>query len=127
MNKKGFTLAELLGVIVILGLIALVAFPAILDTIKKNKNNINNATYQIIYSGADLYITNHKSEFELYENATYCIQMQELVNEENIPSDIKNPDTNEKFDLNRYIKVEVKNNKYNYTLVGTECTEVINN
>ncbi len=65
MNKKGFTLAELLGVIVILGLIALVAFPAILNTIRSNKDNISEATAQLIFSGADLYVHNHQDEFEL--------------------------------------------------------------
>ena len=40
--KKGFTLAELLGVIVILGLIALLSFPPIVSQIKKSKKEIGN-------------------------------------------------------------------------------------
>jgi len=39
MNKKGFTLVELLGVIVILGIIMLVAIPNIASLTQKNKKN----------------------------------------------------------------------------------------
>ena len=39
MNKKGFTLVELLGVIVILGIIMLIAIPNIASLTQKNKKN----------------------------------------------------------------------------------------
>jgi len=117
MKKNGFTLMELLGVIVILGLICLVAFPPILDTVRKNKNNINEATYQIIYSAANIYINNHKSEFELVENNEYCIKIQTLIDEDNLTSDLKDPDTNLEFNTNKYVKVLVKDAKYTYSIV----------
>ena len=40
MNKKGFTLAELLGVIVLLGILATVAFPPLLNQLNKSKEKI---------------------------------------------------------------------------------------
>ena len=42
MNKKGFTLVELLVVVVVLGLIAIVLVPIIQDTLNKSKIKINN-------------------------------------------------------------------------------------
>ena len=38
-NKKGFTLVELLAVIVILGVLLMIAVPAVQNVIKKAKNN----------------------------------------------------------------------------------------
>ena len=40
--KKGFTLAELLGVIIILGVIALISITAITNTMKENKEELYN-------------------------------------------------------------------------------------
>ena len=40
--KKGFTLAELLAVIVILGLLALIAVPVVLNKIKSTKEDLYN-------------------------------------------------------------------------------------
>ena len=37
MKKKGFTLAELLGVMVILGIIALIITPVITDTVNQSE------------------------------------------------------------------------------------------
>ena len=121
MNKKGFTLAELLGVIVILGLIVLVAFPAILDTIKTNKDNISEATAQIIFSGADIYVNNHLNEYKPIEDQKYCIKIQTLIDDEKVPANIIDPDTNDRLNTERYVKVVYKNEKYNYTIVGTDC------
>lgn len=42
MNKKGFTLVELLAVIIVLGLVVVIAFPSVIDTIFKSKDKINN-------------------------------------------------------------------------------------
>ena len=39
-KKKGFTLVELIGVVVILGLVALVAFPSLLNQINNSKKQI---------------------------------------------------------------------------------------
>ena len=122
MNKKGFTLAELLGVIVILGLICLVAFPPILDSINKSKNNISESTLNIIYSASDIYVSNHPSSFKLIENNKYCIQIQDLIDEGNLSGDLKDPNTNQKINPEKHVKVEVKNNKYIYSMAkGDEC------
>lgn len=122
MKNKGFTLAELLGVIVILGLICLVAFPPILNSIKKSKNNISEATKQVIYGASNAYVNNHLSQFTMTENSAYCIRIQTLIDSEVLESDLKDPNTNRKIDPNLYVKVLVKNNEYNYSMAKQgEC------
>ena len=39
MNKKGFTLVELLGVLIILSIIMLIAVPNVISILDKNKKN----------------------------------------------------------------------------------------
>src|SRR5574344_250941 len=57
MNKKGFTLVELLAVIVILGVIALIVSPIVTGVIKKSKDSAAiNSSYQY-EEAAELYVS----------------------------------------------------------------------
>lgn len=72
--KKGFTLAELLAVIVILGLLALIAVPVVLNKIKSTKEDLYNNQIEMIKSGAISYVTSEithlKSDSPFYTPVT---------------------------------------------------------
>ena len=55
MNKKGFTLVEMLAVIVILGIIIAIAVPATISTSKKTKNQMHDTKVNMIEKAAELY------------------------------------------------------------------------
>ncbi|WP_099362067.1 type II secretion system protein [Fredinandcohnia onubensis] len=55
-NQKGLTLIELLAVIVILGIIAAIAVPAIGNVINNSRDNAALADAQQIIEGAKLYV-----------------------------------------------------------------------
>ncbi|WP_188207301.1 type IV pilin protein [Alkalibacillus aidingensis] len=62
-NEKGITLVELLAVVVILGIIALIAVPAIANVIEDSRYDSVKATGINIIEAADLYaITNNISD-----------------------------------------------------------------
>lgn len=63
MNKKGFTLVELIGVVVILGLIALVAFPSLLNQIDSSKKQVSDSQKAIIISSAKNYVDENKNDY----------------------------------------------------------------
>lgn len=56
-NKKGLTLVELLAVIVVLGIVAAIAVPAIGGVIEKSRKNADIATLQLIQDAAIRYVT----------------------------------------------------------------------
>ncbi|WP_017186710.1 type II secretion system protein [Alkalibacillus haloalkaliphilus] len=65
-NQKGITLVELLAVIVILGIIALIAVPAIANVIEDSRYDSVKATAINIIEAADLYdVTNEVDGDEL--------------------------------------------------------------
>lgn len=62
MNKKGFTLVELLAVIAVLGIILLIAIPAVTTTINKSSKNIFVTSAIKIIDEAKLYIMHNNIE-----------------------------------------------------------------
>ena len=57
LNNKGFTLVELLGVIVILIAILLIAIPSVTSSIERSKNSQLENKKELIISAAELYIS----------------------------------------------------------------------
>lgn len=122
MNKKAFTLTELIGVITILGLIAIIVFPPLLKQIKKTQSTIDEATKKLIIAGASNYVDENKNKFSKISENVYCITLQTLVDDNKVSKDLTDSEGKE-LNLNRYVKVGVLNNQYTYDIVDS-CTEV---
>lgn len=123
MNKKGFTLAEIIGVIVILGLVALLAFPPMLNMIKNSENKISDATKTLIYTASSQYTAKYINNFPKKEGNVYCITIEDLVKEEFLQSSIQNENLGD-FGLKTKIKITINNDlKYDY-IIDNNCIEV---
>ena len=57
MNKKGFTLTELLVVIALISIIVLIAVPSVVSISKRINKRVYNAKIQEIVTAAELYGT----------------------------------------------------------------------
>lgn len=79
MNKKGFTLVELLGVIVILGIIALISIPPILNQMASSEQSIDEATLRVVYSAGSLYLDERQNNFVRNPGNVFCVQIEDLV------------------------------------------------
>lgn len=78
-NRKGFTLTELIGVIVLLGIIALIAVPIINKTIKNSKEKAYNAQVAEIVSAAKKWGTVNNSNLPVLDNTSIKVKLNELV------------------------------------------------
>ena len=82
MNKKGFTLIEILGVIVIIGLLLLIVAPNLLNRINPKEEEISNLQEEMIKEAAILYL-------DATHDSTNCIEIQTLVDHGYLNDDIK--------------------------------------
>lgn len=124
--KKGFTLAELLGVLVILAILAIVTFPPIIRRIKTTKEDINSATKSYIYNSAKLYVEDNEDTYKLKSGDTYCITLQTLANKGYL-KEMKDVESGEEIELNRVVKLQIgSDSKITYDLVKAKnCVEQI--
>lgn len=61
LNNKGFTLVELLAVLVILIAITGIAIPTISSSLERTKDKQNKARYKMLESAAEQYVTDNKN------------------------------------------------------------------
>lgn len=89
MNKKGFTLIELVTVIALLGIIAIIAFVSIFAVIKKNKvSNCENLLLSIKSAAKD-YVSDNRYNWS--NNSSKTITAETLVNGDYLSSPIIDP------------------------------------
>ncbi len=79
MNKKGFTLAEILGVVVIISLLSIIIIPPVINKIRNNEEKSLEIQNELIYSATDEYVSDNKDQFNTQTNA--CISVQTLIDE----------------------------------------------
>lgn len=132
-KRNGFTLVELMAVIIIISLIALLTFPNIINQIKKTKKSNNKMIEDIVLTQAKKYVSDNKDEFNDNE---YCIGIDTLLDNDYIKDDIvKNSDivdtkviflSNDKYVLMDKDKCKVNNCKSDYCDDdGNEYTEAL--
>lgn len=110
MNKKGFTLVELIGVVVILGLIALVAFPSLLNQINNSNKQISDSQKDLIIAATKNYVEENKNE---YANKNFFVVDVDVLAEKNyIDKKLIKSYTDEKNKL----LVTALNGEYNVTV-----------
>ena len=82
MKKKGFTLVELLGVLVVLSIILVVTIPVIINTLKNTDTNKQKDHEKNILSSAELYIEKKRSAFPSLDgdNGYAVLKVGDLIN-----------------------------------------------
>ena len=112
MNKKGFTLVELLGVIVIIGLVVGGGVFGIIKLIEKSREESTSISEESIKKAAIVYSTEKENDDnywktisrEGYEGKYFCVTVEELINKGLLPKD------KELGDVRPYTYVGIKKN-----------------
>lgn len=130
-NKRGFTLVELIAVVAILGLIALIVYPAIGSVIRNSRESAYNDQVAVIESAAKNWSIDNAST--LPDNGTvYRLSVNTLLEEGYISNDeVKDPRNSSK-NLTGNVEIKydssIKQFTYKYVDSASKSNEVsVNN
>lgn len=112
MNKKGFTLVELLTVIILLSLIALVTTPVIIGVLNSSKENLRDQQIQIVEKAAERWGVDNLKKLPTTDNPYCYINISELGKYISNSASIKDPKTGQT--MNGRVLITKKGNQYEY-------------
>lgn len=125
MKNKGFTLVELLGVIVIISLLLILIIPGIINRISNSNDEAKDTENQLIYDAADQYIKEHPEDYPSGKSGRYCISIQSLIDDGKLSSPVIDVTTgNDISDKSVMVTIYSTGNTDHEIKDGTECKEI---
>lgn len=129
MNKKGFTLIELILALVIMSLIILIIVPNVFVILNKSNEKACNSLVNNIESATKMYVTNNKYNLGFTCDGTVNITLQTLIDSGDLSTDssgkIINPINDTEVSLTSAVSVtyNCNNNTFTYVVNGIDCTK----
>lgn len=123
--KKGFTLVEIIAVVVILSMIMVVGSSSIIGTLNERGEDISNAMENIVYQATDGFIT-FSTDIKIESGNVYCITLKSLVESEYLKSPIIDPITSKELDQEQFVIVEKIDYESKYEIADTCEGTIIN-
>jgi len=105
MKRRGFTLVELLAVLVLISAIVLIVVPSIINYVNESKDDISSATAQMLYSGAQLYVDANPNIYSKVAGKQVCVPLKELVAANYLTEPILDSVTGQEIDLEKSITI----------------------
>ena len=116
MNKKAFTLIELLGVIVILGIIGLIVTPIVQSVINDSNTKACNAQVESIKRAARNYVSSNPFILDEDEDEKKInIPLKDLISKGFLEEDEINNPKGGKFNTESFVEVNYSSKKITYT------------
>ena len=118
-NKKGFTLVELLGVLVVLSVILMIAYPLVTSYITQTKQKAYDTQMEIMLSNLKSHVNEYKEWLPINDGEYVIITLGQLKAEGVVENSIINPLDGKEIEDSMEFKILKENNRYVYEIVET--------
>ena len=126
MKNKGFTLIEILAVIVLLGIIALISYPSVKKWIDESKQALYKEQIELIEDSLRNYASNNLLSLP-EEDAVITFALGQIKESGNMQIEVKNPKNNKCFSNESLLTITRRNKSYIYDikdLIDVKCEEI---
>ena len=122
MNKKGFTLIEIIAIIILLSVIALITYPIINNLITDSKDELYDKQISELVRLSNTWVTKNITKLKMIDGYTYNLSFDELY-EQGFVSDeqVKNPKTGQNLPGCMKVTFNSTNNGYDVSY-DERCT-----
>lgn len=114
MKTKGFTLVELLGVIVILGIIGTLVTPLVVNLINEGKEDVNNMQIETVKRAAKNYANAHVYTLKDCDNCVVADLTIEQLQEEGFLEEKEVKEITSDTKASNQVQIRKENGKYKY-------------
>lgn len=128
MKTRGFTLVELLAVVVLLGGIIALVFPNVLERIQSEEKEILERKQQLVYTAAYDILYEQKGTYPIRSDRKYCVNMGYMAYNDRMPIDDYKDILKDSSDVYKnYIMITIgdSNNLYKIVTDTISCTDGI--
>ena len=123
--KKGFTLIEVLTVIVILAIILIIGVPQVLNAIESSKVSVYINNEKMLIKSTEVFLSKTFEEFPINNGETTEIIIDDLI-QEGYLNDLRNPEDRTENCSGYILVTKINFNSYDYT-PHVRCGNEINN
>ena len=120
MKKNGFTLVELLAVILIIGILSLITIPAVDSVIKSSRKSAHEKQVKLILTAAKDWGAKHIMSLPTVDGDTVSVTVGTLKTSGLLEVELRSPLNDLCFSNNTEIIITRENNNYTYSFANDE-------
>ncbi|MEG0025890.1 MAG: DUF5011 domain-containing protein [Bacilli bacterium] len=124
-NINGFTLIEIMGILVLLSIISMITMTIVTDSVRNSKKTITETQQINIKKAANDWALNNSDNLPIKENESINITLGALKQNGYIDAYIKDPKSQKALLNCQYINIKRSNKNYVYTILNPreDCTK----
>lgn len=127
-NNNGFTLAEILGVIVVIGLLLVLIAPTILNRLSSSSDDTNETMNQFIYDSTLIHINENVQKYPPGKSSKYCVPIKDLVESGELTSPVEDITTGKNIEDKVVLVQKLSENNIDYKIMTQEeCDKELDN
>lgn len=124
-DKRGFTLVELLGVIILIGLIILAISSPIVSLINSNSKKLDEASLKLLYTSAEQFMNKDSRTYIKTNGNVYYISLEQLIKSDMLEEKFLESYSEETLSKFTQIKVTVKNKSYSFEIPDSNMKNIM--
>lgn len=120
MKNKGFTLIEMLGVMIILTFLAFLVSEVIINNLNDTNSKLEKTVEDLLISSAKDYVSKNIEDFDLDINKSYCLNYNTLEANGFITKEML-PNVNLDNLNNKAVSIKYNGNLFEYEIINNSC------